>query len=48
MQGGVILGAEFGADNIRGLVHKRLIKKFAAMPIALRKYGGDAGAGTTP
>src|SRR5207302_11475822 len=44
MQGGVILGAEFRADNIRGLVHKRLIEGCRHAD-GLRKYGGDAGAG---
>src|SRR5882724_6999233 len=44
MQGGVILGAEFRADNIRGLAHKRLIES-CRHANRLRKYGGDAGPG---
>src|SRR5947208_6397253 len=44
MQGGVIFGAEFRADNIRGLMHKRLIESRRHAD-RLREDGGDAGAG---
>src|SRR6266481_5820147 len=44
MQGGIILCAEFRADNIRGLVHKRLIES-CGHANRLREYGGHTGAG---